>query len=174
MPETAEQYRNRLLSYCQGSDPVKLQSDAPKKIAKLLANASSKKLAAKPAPGKWSVNEILAHLADAELTIGYRMRTIVGSPGTPIQAYDQDAWARALSYEKRMARVSLATFRAIREANLAMIRSLAKDQWDDFGMHAERGKESIRTMVSMTAGHDINHIRQIEAILMPKARKATA
>src|SRR5689334_6080003 len=154
MPETAEQYRNRLLSYCQGSDPLKLQSDAPKKISKLLANASSKKLAAKPAPGKWSINEILAHLADAELTIGYRMRTIVGSPGTPIQAYDQDAWANAMSYHKRSAKQSLAAFRAIRESNIAMIRSLNPAQWDHSGMHAERGKESIRTMVSMTAGHD--------------------
>ncbi|HET9399830.1 MAG TPA: DinB family protein [Candidatus Acidoferrales bacterium] len=174
MQETAEEYRNRLLSYSQENDPLKLQADAPKRIAKLLAGASSKKLSAKPAPGKWSVNEILAHLADAELTIGYRMRTIAGSPGTPIQAYDQDAWAKALSYEKRRAKESLAAFRAIRESNLAMIRSLNSDQWEHFGMHAERGKESIRTMVSMTAGHDINHIRQIEAILKPQSKKATA
>lgn len=174
MQETADQYRDRLLSYTEGNDPVKLQSDAAKKIAKLLVGAPAKKLAAKPAPGKWSVNEILAHLADAELTIGYRMRTIAGNPGTAIQAYDQDAWAKAMSYDKRRAKDSLAAFRAIRDSNLAMIRSLTAEQWDHFGMHAERGRESIRTMVRMTAGHDINHIRQLEAILKPKARKASA
>ena len=174
MQETAEQYRNRLLSYKANGDPMKMQSEAPKKIEKLLRGATPKKLAAKPAPGKWSVNEIVAHLADAELTIGYRMRTIVGNPGTPIQAYDQDAWAAAMRYERRPAKASLAAFRAFRESNLAMIKSLKPEQWENFGMHAERGKESIRTMVSMTAGHDINHIRQIEAILKAKARAASA
>ena len=174
MQETAEQYRNRLLSYAASHDPVKMQAEAPKKIEKLLRGATPKKLAAKPAPGKWSINEILAHLADAELTIGYRMRTIAGNPGTPIQAYDQDAWAAALRYGKRPAKASLAAFRAFRESNLTMIKSLAAQQWESYGMHAERGKESIRTMVSMTAGHDANHIRQIEAILKPQTKKANA
>jgi hypothetical protein len=174
MQETFEQYRNRLLSYTTGGDPMKLQGEAPKKIEKLLRGATPKKLAAKPAPGKWSVNEIVAHMADAELTIGYRMRTIVGNPGTLIQAYDQDAWAAAMRYEKRPAKASLAAFRAFRESNLAMIKSLKPEQWEHFGMHTERGKESIRTMVSMTAGHDVNHIRQIEAIVKPKAQKASA
>jgi len=174
MPETAEQYRNRLLSCSAGGNALKMQSEAPKKIEKLLRGATPKKLAAQPAPGKWSVNQILAHMADAELTVGYRLRTIAGNPGTPIQAYDQDAWARAMSYEKRRAKESLAAFRAYRESNVALIKSLANPQWENFGMHAERGKETIRTMVSMTAGHDVNHIRQIEAILQGKARKAGA
>lgn len=174
MQETFEQYRNRLLSYSAGSDALKLQSEAPKKIEKLVKGATPKRLAAKPAPGKWSINEILAHLADAELTIGYRMRTIAGNPGAPIQAYDQDAWAAKMRYEKRPAKRSLAAYRAFRESNLEMIRSLTAEQWDHFGLHSERGKESIRTMISMTAGHDINHIRQIEAILKPRSRRASA
>ena len=174
MRETFEQYRSRLLSYTAGADALKLQAEAPKRIEKLLRGATPRILAAKPAPGKLSVNQILAHLADAELTIGYRMRTIAGNPGAPIQAYDQDAWAAAMRYEKRPAKSSLAAYRAFRESNLAMIRSLTAEQWDHFGLHAERGKESIRTMISMTAGHDINHIRQIEAILKPKSLRASA
>jgi len=96
---------------------------------------------------------------------------IAGAPGTPIQAFDQDSWAAAGNYAARDAKKSLALFRAVREANLDWLRRLRPEQWKHYGMHAERGQESIEAIVSMMAGHDLNHLKQVEALLAAKRPK---
>jgi hypothetical protein len=165
MPETPQQYTKRILSNVEDHDPLKVQATTPKKLQRLLNGLSSAKLRKRPGPEKWSVAEILAHLADAELVVSWRMRAVLGAPGTPIQAYDEKAWVAALHYDKRNAQDSLAQFVALREANLTLFKSLAPEQWKHFGMHAERGEESVERMVQMIAGHDLNHVRQIESIV---------
>jgi DinB superfamily len=170
MQETAQQYIQRMLGYVGSQEPVKLQGAMPKKIERLLKGAPSSKLRKRPAPGKWSVAEILAHLADTELVSGYRVRAILGAPGTPIPAFDQDAWAATMRYEKRDPRKSFARFCALRENNLALLKSLTPEQWEYHGMHAERGKETVAHIARMMAGHDINHLGQIERILAPKKK----
>src|ERR1700690_633529 len=168
MPETPEEYRKRMLSHLDGKDPLKLQAAAPKKIERLLKGVSAAKLRKRPAPGKWSIAEIIGHVADTEFVGGFRMRLILGAPGTPIAAFDQDTWVTALHYDKRDVRKSLEQFRALREANLALLKTLTRHQWKQHGIHAERGPETVETIVNMFAGHDLNHIAQIEAILPPK------
>jgi DinB superfamily len=168
MQETAEQYRQRVLGYLEGRDALKLQAAAPRKLASLLKGVSAAKARKRPAPGKWSIAEIAAHLADTEIVGGYRIRTILGAPGAPIQGFDQDAWAAALGYGKRDTRKSLGQFRALREANLALLKSLTPEQWKQHGIHSERGPESVETIVRMFAGHDLNHFGQIERILKTK------
>ena len=168
MPETPQEYIRRILATLGGQPPLKIQAATPRKLARMIARASAAKLRKRPAPGKWSAGEILAHLADSEIVIGWRMRQILGAPGTPIQAYDQDAWAAAGHYEKRDARKSLEQFRVVREANLALLKSLTAEQWKHHGMHAERGVETIEHITCMIAGHDLNHLGQIERIVAPK------
>ncbi len=165
MSETAQQYTQRILANAQGQDPLKLQSATPKKLARLVKGVPTAKLRKRPSPDKWSVAEILAHLADVEIVVGWRMRSILGAPGTPIQAFDQDAWVTAGHYAKRDPRKSIELHRVVREANLALLKSLSSDQWKHYGQHAERGQESIERIVGMIAGHDVNHLRQIERIL---------
>jgi uncharacterized damage-inducible protein DinB len=167
MSETAQQYTQRILATAQGLDPIKVQGSTNKKLARLIKGVPTARLRKRPAADKWSVAEILAHLADVEIVVGWRMRSILGSPGTPVQAYDQDAWVIAGHYAKRDFRKSLELHRAVREANLALLKSLSPEQWKHYGEHAERGRESIEHMVRMVAGHDVNHIHQIERILTP-------
>ena len=118
-----------MLGLLGGQAPLKIQADTPRKLGRLIGRASAAKLRKRPAPGKWSAAEILAHLADCEIVMGWRMRQILGAPGTPIQPFDQDAWAAAGHYEKRDARKSLEQFRSAREANLALLKSLSPEQW---------------------------------------------
>ena len=171
MAETPQEYTQRILDILQGADPIKTQAATPKKIERLLAGASAAKLRKRPAPGKWSVAEIIAHLADDEIVTAWRFRQILGAPGSPIQAFDQNAWAASMRYDKRDARKSLAQFRAVREINLALLKSLSRAQWKQFGIHAERGEESVEKLARLLAGHDINHLRQIERILLPDQPK---
>jgi hypothetical protein len=168
MKETAPQYSQRILAHVDGKDPLKAQSAAAKRLERLVKGVPASKLRRRPSAEKWSVSEIIAHMADTEIVIGWRIRSILGAPGTHIQAYDQDAWAAAGLYAKRDPRKSLEQFRAVRDANLAFYKSLTPQQWKYFGMHAERGEESLEKIARMIAGHDINHILQIERILEPK------
>lgn len=168
MQETPQQYTQRILGNLAGEDPLKVQSATPKKLQRLLAKASAARLRKRPAPDKWSVGEILAHLADAEIVIAWRVRSVLGAPGTPIQAFDQESWVVAGHYEKRNPSESLAQFCAVRAANLGLYKSLSPEQWKQYGIHAERGQESVEHIVRMLAGHDLNHLKQIEAIVNAK------
>jgi len=168
MKETVQEYVQRIQGKLAGQDPLKVQATAAKKLARLIKGASPAKLRKRPAPEKWSVAEILAHLADVEIAVSWRIRVILGAPGTPVQAFDQDAWVVAGHYGKRDARKSLEQFRVLRETNLTLYKMLAPAQWKHYGMHAERGEESIERIVQMLAGHDINHLEQVEQILARK------
>jgi DinB family protein len=166
MKETPEQYIQRMLGNIQGHNSLKVQSTTAARLSRVMKRVSAARLRKRPAPDKWSVTEILAHLADSEIVVGWRMRSILGASGTPIQAFDQDAWVAAGHYAKRDPRKCLEQFRVAREANLALLKSLSPEQWKHFGMHAERGQETIEHITRMMAGHDINHLRQIEGILV--------
>jgi DinB superfamily len=168
MAETVQQYVERIKGKLAGQDPVKVQVTTPKKLAKLLQGKSAAQLRKRPAPEKWSASEILAHLADSEIVLGWRIRSILGAPGTLIQPFDQNAWATSGHYHKRDPRKSLEQFRVLRETNLALLKSLSPEQWKHHGMHAERGEESIERLITLMAGHDINHLEQVQALLTAK------
>jgi hypothetical protein len=165
MSETAQQYIQRITGHVEGKKPLAVQAATAKKLERLIKGVHTSKLRKRPAPDKWSVSEIVAHLADTEIVGGFRMRFILGAPGSPIAGFDQDAWVKSLHYEKRDPRKSVEQFRILREANLAMLKSLTPEQWKHYGMHSERGQETIEHIVRMFAGHDLNHIAQIERIM---------
>ena len=165
MNETAQQYVDRITAHVEGKQPLTVQAATAKKLGRLIKGVPTSKLRRRPAADRWSVSEIVAHLDDAEIVTGFRLRMILGAPGTPIAAYDQDAWVTSGHYEKRDPHKSVEQFRVVREANLALLKSLTPEQWKHYGMHSERGQETIEHIVRMTAGHDINHLQQIERIL---------
>ena len=164
MMETQELYKARILGYQAGADPLVLQAKAPDALAQLVDGLSAEQLDHRPGPGKWSIREIVAHLADDELVGAYRIRLILSAPGTAIQAFDQDVWATTGRYGKRDVMDSLELYRMLRIANLQLLHSLTAPEWDMVGVHAERGVESVRDIAMYFAGHDINHFRQVEAI----------
>jgi hypothetical protein len=170
MNETPQQYTQRILGYVEGKQPLEVQASTPGKLERLIKGLSVTKLRERPAADRWSVSEIVAHLADAEIVTGFRMRLILGAPGGPIAAYDQNSWVTSGHYEKRDPLKSVEQFRVLREANLALLESLTPEQWKHYGMHSERGQETMELIVRMAAGHDINHLQQIERIL-PAKRK---
>jgi len=172
MDETTQKYVDRILGYSQGKDPLKVQEATIVALEQLVSGAPTSKLRQRPAPEQWSVGEILAHLADAEVVYGWRMRAIVGEPGRQIEAYNQDAWAATGHYEKRDPNENIELFRVLRKANLTFLRSLTPEQWKHYGIHAERGQETMERLVDMYAGHDLNHLRQIERILASSRESA--
>ncbi len=174
MKETTQQYIQRILGYVEGKDPLKTQQTTAAKLEKTLKSVNKCDLAARPASDKWSIQEIIAHLAECELVAGWRYRSILNNNGTTIQAFDQDAWAKTSDYSHADPKKSLQMFRVLRDANLALLASIPKDKWLNYGVHEERGNESIAHLVRMFAGHDLNHLQQIEKLVKKPRSKAAA
>jgi len=163
--ETFQEYTARLLSLSAGADPFDVLSTTPSTIEAWIAGRRDEDLRRSPSPSRWSVAQIISHLADSEIVFAYRVRMILSAPGVAIQAYDQDAWSRAQHAETSDPHASLALFTALRTSMVRLLRSLGPEELDRYGMHAERGKESVRHLLSLYAGHDRNHLAQIERLL---------
>jgi hypothetical protein len=157
-------YTKRILSYIVDKDAFNIYCQTPSRLYHQLKGLSSHQLHTPPEKGKWSVAQIVAHLYDSEIVMGYRFRMAIAESGAPLQAFDQNKWAKHLRYESADCRVKLELFMRMRKDHITLLRSLSGKEWKFFGMHAERGKETVERMVQMEAGHDINHLRQIGLI----------
>jgi tRNA-binding EMAP/Myf-like protein len=163
--ETFQEYSARLMSYAADKDPLAVLASTPARIGALIAGRSVQDLRWTTSPTRWSIAQIVTHLSDAEVVGAYRFRLVLAQSGTPIQAYDQNEWAREMRYETRDPHASLALFSALRRSLVSLLRGLGDAELERYGVHAERGKESVRTLISLYAGHDLNHLGQIERLL---------
>ena len=161
----AENYQAKLTSYVAGKDPLQMQAEAPRLIAELVKGVAEAKLRERPLPEKWSITEIIAHLAEDEVVTSWRYRQMIESCGCTLASFDQDQWSRLGDYRSWKSSDALDMFCLLREANLRMLRNLSTDEWDCFGVHAERGRISVRDLAHHMAGHDMNHVDQIRSIL---------
>jgi hypothetical protein len=165
-----------------GDDPVEAMAEAPDRLRRAIRGLTEKQLARRPAPGKWSIKEILAHLADGEVILGSRYRFIAAHDRPPIPAYDGDLFAAKLGPLNARGADLVDDFAMVRAANIGLLERLPVGAWDRVGLHEERGDESIRKLIHTYAGHDRHHIAQVETIrtgLFPaagrrKKRKAKA
>ncbi len=82
--------------------------------------------------------------------MSYRLRKAIAESGSPLQAYDQDKWANALYYDKADCKQKVNLFFALRGANAALLQCLSSKEWQRYGLHAERGEETVERMVQMT------------------------
>ena len=170
MNETPQAYTQRILGLTAGKEPLEVQRETAKTLAKLINSLSKRQLSRRPEPGKWSITEILAHLADSEIVLSWRMRLVICQNGAPMQAADQNVWAQTLDYVGQDPKVSLEIFRVLRENNLRMLEVLPKKLWENYGIHSEHGKQTLAHIVRMYAGHDLNHLSQVEKIARESGR----
>jgi uncharacterized damage-inducible protein DinB len=161
----AEQYTARLAAYVEGKDPIKMQAETPEILARLIEGVSTEKLKQAPAPGKWSICAILAHLAEDEVASTWRYRQMIENSGTALPGFDQNEWARLGGYNTWEPREALEMFRLLRQANLRMFAKLTPEEWQCFGIHSERGRMTVKDLASQMAGHDMSHIEQARRML---------
>jgi len=157
-------YVRKIDAYRAGRAPLPLLRTGPGKIARAVSGLSKARLKKRPASGKWSIIEILGHLLDTEFVYGYRWRLTAGQPRSPIPGYDQDAWSRELHYRRADAKRLVAGIQELRRHNLEFVTRIPRPRWERYGMHSERGRESLRRSMELIAGHDLNHLDQIRAI----------
>ena len=160
----AAEYVDALIAKLGDRDPWEVQRALASSVRSAIDGLTDEQLQRAEAPGKWSIAGVVQHLVECEIVYGYRMRLVIAGNAPVIQAYDQDAWARELHYESARAQPAVAELEALRNVNLRMLEGLSDQQWERYGIHTERGEESVRRMFTMIAGHDLVHLAQIARI----------
>jgi len=157
-------YIRALLELLGDQDPLATMRATPDELERGLADVSSE-LARRPeAPGKWSMAEVVQHLADSDLVLGFRMRLVLAHDRPVLTGYDQEAWATRLRYREVDPARALRQFRVLREANLELLARMPDSDLDRVGQHTERGEESVRHMVRLYAAHDLVHRNQLQRV----------
>jgi uncharacterized damage-inducible protein DinB len=150
---------NPYAKYLDGQSPRAIIAATPGLLHTAACALTPEQIEAPTAPGKWSVREIAAHLADCELVFCFRLRQTLAEPSPILQPFDQDLWARHYAaYDLPRA---LELFRAARAWNLRLIGSLSEAELQRPVTHPERGTMTLQTIVETMAGHDLNHLAQI-------------
>jgi len=135
----------------------------PEILAAALTGAAGSEVDFAP-EGKWSVRQIMAHLADAEVVGAMRFRQVIAENDPKLQAYDQEAWANQLDYAKRKPSQSLETFRRMRSENYELLAGMPEDVFARRGLHSERGPISLLELVRLYADHAEKHGQQLRAV----------
>ena len=151
-----------MLTLLGGKPLFSVLESTPAKLQQEFERLKSASLNKSYAPGKWSAAQLFCHLADAEMATGFRTRQIVAEPNHHIQSWDQDVWAK--SYSGLDPVIAVKAFVAMRSWNLSFWRSLGQGELARVALHPERGEESLERILQMLAGHDINHLGQLEQI----------
>ena len=153
---------NPYASFLGTQEPRQVIASTPVRLKELLDSMGVEKAGKSPAPGKWSAREILCHLADCEIVFAFRLRQTLAEPHHIIQPFDQDAWAKR--YQAYTFEPALALFQSARNWNLLYFTSVSQDDRHRRTTHPERGTMNFWTIVETMAGHDINHLQQIERL----------
>jgi len=153
---------NPYARFLDGRPVLEILASTAATLESLAETSGPDRITVAPTPGKWTPAEILCHLADCEVAFGFRLRQILAEDNHTIQPFDQDRWSAL--YPRITAPQALAAFAAMREWNLILIRNAPPAAATKPVKHPERGTMTFNTILETMAGHDINHILQLERI----------
>jgi DinB family protein len=159
-----EAYVAGLLATLGSRDPLHVLADMPGTLRQAASGLSAEQEVTPEAAGKWSVKQVVQHLADSELVGGFRFRMVLAHDSPMLPGYDQDLWAERLHYQDSDLPTALEDFATFRAANLRLLRAATPEDMHRVMRHAERGDESLEKMIRLYAGHDLVHLRQIARI----------
>lgn len=133
-------------------------------MAVAITGAAGPELDFKPAADKWSVRQIVAHLADAESANVVRLRQVISEDNPTLYPFDQNAWAERTNYQKRKPSQSLETMRQLRAENYELLKDLPDDSFSRSGTHLRRGDMTLLDLVRLFAEHAEKHAVQIRSV----------
>jgi uncharacterized damage-inducible protein DinB len=162
--DQAGAYIAALFAALGSREPFEVLREMPDALRQATAGLSPQQLSTPERAGKWSVRQVVQHLADSELVGGFRFRMILAHDRPSLPGYDQDLWAERLHYQEADLETALGDFTALRSANLRVLERATPADLERALHHEERGDESLGHLLRMHAGHDVVHLRQIARI----------
>ena len=162
--EDTAAYVAALLDLLGDKDPVAVLRETPAAVQRILEAVPAEIVTRPEAPGKWSIRDVMAHLADSELVGGFRLRMILAQDRPRLIGYDQDLWANRLHYSEVDIKDAVEQFTALRRGNVRLWQGLGPADLRRVGLHSERGEESLEHLRRLYAAHDLLHLRQLERI----------
>lgn len=160
----ADAYIHAVLDLLGDQDPLTVLSATPGEVAALVGGLDADRLARPEGEGKWSMLQVVQHVADSEVVWGWRLRRVLAEDRPTLVGYDQDLWASRLGYAHAHLGRALALLTALRDVHMVMLEAATEEDLARVGVHAERGEESVAKMVKLYAGHDLVHRRQLARI----------
>ena len=160
----ASAYTAALLAALGSRDPLEQMAETPSALREAVAGLTREQDGTPERPGKWSVRQVVQHLADSELVGGFRFRMVLAHDAPELPGYDQDLWANRLGYKDSDMATALDDFEFLRNLNLRLLRRATPEDMKRVMRHAERGDEPLGYMIQLYAGHDVVHMRQIARI----------
>jgi len=154
-------YREKMFSLLGKRNPLDVMAETASALAEIVSRYPAAVLRTRPFEGKWTPNEIIGHLTDSEWVYGYRLRLILCEDNPTILGTKQDAWVAALQYNEQEPSELVDIFRTLRQLNLDEWKRRSTADLERAGQHNERGTESLGVMLRLVAGHDLNHLGQI-------------
>jgi hypothetical protein len=162
--EHAAAYVSAILELLGDREPLTVLRETPSALSRAIGGLSPQQLRQPERPGKWSIGQILQHLADSDVVWAWRMRLILAQDRPQLTGYDQDLWAERLHYEHEDPSEALEVFGVLRRANLRVLERASPADLKRVGVHVERGEESLEHLRRLYAGHDLMHLRQIQRV----------
>jgi uncharacterized damage-inducible protein DinB len=162
--EHAAAYTKAVLDLVGARDPIEVLRETPSRLPRAIDGLSPAQLGQPEKPGKWSIAQVLQHLADSDVVWAWRMRLILAQDRPTITGYDQDAWAERLHDPEANPSDAIELFTVLRRSNIRLLERATPEQLTRVGIHAERGQESLEHLRRMYAGHDLLHLAQIDRI----------
>jgi hypothetical protein len=159
------EYIDALLAYLGDDDPLVVFGETPTALRAATAGLSNAQRTTPEAAGKWSVLEVVQHMGQTEVALGFRYRIVLAEDGPALPAIDQNRWVEHLFPEQVSLEEALDDFAALRAVNLRLLQRVEGDGWAHHGVHSQRGTETLAHMVRLYAAHDRYHLHQIGRIL---------
>lgn len=162
--DQAAAYVTAVIDLLGTTDPMVVLRSTPSALANVLTGLSNGQIGQREREGKWSIRQVVQHLADSELVWGYRVRMVLAHDRPPLTGYDQDLWADRLHYDRSDATEAVRDFATLRASNLRLLGGATEKELARVGVHAERGEEGLTHMIRLYAGHDLLHLQQLDRI----------
>ena len=160
----ADAYVAAILAALGSRDPMELLDETPTVLRTAVAGLTSEQDGTPERPGKWSVRQVVQHLADSDVVGAFRFRMVLAHDAPELPGYDQDLFAERLRYQDTDLATALDDFEFLRNLNLRLLRRATPEDMKRVMRHAERGDEPLAHKVKLYAGHDVVHLRQIARI----------
>ena len=141
---------------------IQQYADGPARLKQALAKVPEEARKWRPAPGNWSVHEVVCHCADSETNAAARIRYVAAEKDPVVLGYDENAWAVRFDYHNHPLDAALTVVDAVRANTAALIRRLPEEAWTKEGRHSQSGRYTAEDWLTIYAEHLEEHARQID------------